>query len=66
MNNYRVSIVEDACFDRSEVSHAISLFDMSIKYADVVASGAVLSFIESYPDNQFDLPSGKGMKPAAE
>jgi maleamate amidohydrolase len=66
MNNYRVSVVEDACFDRSEASHAISLYDMGIKYADIVASGEVLSFIQGYPENQFDLPSGKGMNLAAE
>ena len=57
-HNYRVSVVEDACFDRSEVSHAISLLDLHAKYADVLKSEAVLDYINGLPDNLFDLPSG--------
>ena len=34
--NYRVSVVEECTFDRGEASHAMSLFDMDQKYADVV------------------------------
>jgi nicotinamidase-related amidase len=41
-NNLRVQVVEDACFDRSEVSHAVNLGDMNAKYADVVPSATVL------------------------
>ena len=33
--NYRITVVEDACFDRSQASHAINLCDMNAKYADV-------------------------------
>ena len=40
-NNLRVQVVEDACFDRSEVSHAVNLGDMNAKYADVVPSADV-------------------------
>lgn len=36
--NYRVSVVEDATFDRTQASHAINLFDMAQKYADVVSA----------------------------
>ena len=35
-NNYRCTVVEDGCFDRSQASHAINLFDMNQKYADVI------------------------------
>lgn len=35
--NYRVSVVEECTFDRVEASHAISLLDMDLKYADVVS-----------------------------
>lgn len=61
-NNYRVTIVEDGCFDRSQASHAINLCDMNAKMADVRPSSEVLSFLEDYPAGQFTLPSGAGMK----
>jgi nicotinamidase-related amidase len=55
--NFRCSIVEDGCFDRSEASHAISLCDMHAKYGDVIGSEAVLKFIESLPGDLFpNLP----------
>jgi maleamate amidohydrolase len=34
--NFRVLVPEDAVFDRSHTSHAVNLFDMSEKYADVM------------------------------
>ena len=34
--NYRVVVPQDAVFDRSTVSHAISLFDIAAKYGDVL------------------------------
>lgn len=40
--NYRVVVAEDACFDRFAVSHAITLFDLDQKYADVVDTGEVV------------------------
>jgi maleamate amidohydrolase len=36
--NFRIAVVEDATFDRFESSHAMSLFDMDAKYADVIDS----------------------------
>lgn len=33
--NYRVMVVEDAVFDRGRLSHAVGLFDMHAKYAQV-------------------------------
>jgi len=60
-NNYRVTVVEDGCFDRSQASHAINLCDMNAKMADVRPSGDVLGFLEQYPAGQFKLPSGEGM-----
>jgi maleamate amidohydrolase len=33
---YQVGVVEECCFDRTEVSHAVNLFDMNQKYADVI------------------------------
>jgi nicotinamidase-related amidase len=56
--NYRVAVVEEACFDRSQASHAINLCDMNAKYADVVKTAEVLSFFDSLPSGLFELPKG--------
>ncbi len=58
--NFRVTLVEDGCFERGEVSHAISLFDMNAKYADVVGSDEVIAYMESLPRGLFELPPGNG------
>jgi maleamate amidohydrolase len=58
--NYRVVVAEEACFDRSEASHAISLCDMHAKYADVMKVGEVLAYFGTLPAGQFDLPGGHG------
>ena len=34
---YKLAIVEECVFDRGEASHAINLFDMNAKYADVIS-----------------------------
>ena len=57
-NNYRVSIVEEGCFDRSQASHALSLCDMNAKYADVVTLEETLAYIEALPKGLFNLPAG--------
>ncbi|MCR0981900.1 isochorismatase family protein [Roseomonas populi] len=55
--NYRVSVVEDACFDRSEASHAITLCDLHAKYADVVPSSDALDYVAGLPRDLFpNLP----------
>ena len=58
--NYRVSIAEEGCFDRSQASHAINLCDMHAKYADVLKVQEALDFLETLPEGLFDLPSGSG------
>lgn len=60
-NNYRVTVAEDACFDRAEASHAINLCDMNAKYANVLPSSEILTYLQDLPQGMFDLPSGKGM-----
>jgi nicotinamidase-related amidase len=42
-HNYRVAVVEEATFDRTQSSHAINLYDMAQKYADVVTTDAALA-----------------------
>jgi nicotinamidase-related amidase len=56
--NFRTAVIEDGCFDRSQASHAINLFDMHAKYADVVSSEEVMTFLKSLSANQYDLPPG--------
>lgn len=59
-NNFRVAVVEDACFDRSQASHAINLCDMHAKYADVMPTTETVAQITSFPDALFpNLPTGK-------
>jgi len=56
--NYRITLAEEGCFDRSQASHAINLCDMNAKYADVVKTSEVLAFLETLPSGMFDLPAG--------
>ena len=44
--NYRVIIPEECVADRSQISHKISLFDMDMKYADVMKLKEVLTHLE--------------------
>jgi maleamate amidohydrolase len=46
---FHVIVAEDGVFDRGEVSHAINLFDMDQKYADVMPSADVLVYLETLP-----------------
>jgi maleamate amidohydrolase len=57
-NNFRTALVEDGCFDRSEVSHAVTLCDLNAKYADVVNSTDVLAHLDSIQPGSFNLPQG--------
>lgn len=45
-NNFSVVIPHECCADRSQISHAVNLFDMHMKYADVVSLGEVLGYLE--------------------
>ena len=44
--NFRVIVPHDCVYDRSEVSHAVNLFDMSEKYADVMTAAEALRALE--------------------
>jgi maleamate amidohydrolase len=49
-NGFATIVVEDAVFDRGELSHAVNLFDMDQKYADVVSSPDALAYLSSIED----------------
>lgn len=57
--NYRIAVVKECTFDRFESSHALNLFDMHTKYADVVAFAETLEYVEGLADGLFDrqMPS---------
>jgi len=44
--NFRVVVPYDCVYDRSEVSHAVNLFDMSEKYADVMTAAEALQALK--------------------
>jgi nicotinamidase-related amidase len=55
-HNLRCAVVEDACFDRLQCSHAVSLLDLQAKYADVVDCAEAVRFIASLEPGMFELP----------
>ena len=44
-NRFRMIVVEEGVFDRHEAAHAINLFDMNQKYADVLPLADVLEYL---------------------
>ena len=49
---YRMIVVEEGVFDRHEAAHAINLFDMHQKYADVVSLAEVLEYLSAWRARQ--------------
>jgi nicotinamidase-related amidase len=47
--NFRVAVPHDAVYDRSRTSHAVNLFDMSEKYADVSSTDELLRELAKLP-----------------
>jgi maleamate amidohydrolase len=48
--NFRVCLVEEGCFDRSVVAHKVNLFDMYMKYADVVSLAETKRYLARLPE----------------
>ena len=46
-NRFKMIVVEECVFDRHEACHAINLFDMSQKYADVVPLDEALAYLDA-------------------
>ena len=44
-NRFRMMVVKEGVFDRHEATHAINLFDMNQKYADVLPLADVLEYL---------------------
>lgn len=45
-NNYYILLPHEACADRSQISHKVNLFDMHMKYADVVSVDQTVEYIQ--------------------
>ncbi len=45
--NFKVLVPDDAVYDRSPTSHAVNLWDMNAKYADVHTSFEIISLIKT-------------------
>jgi nicotinamidase-related amidase len=52
--NFKCVIPEEAAFDRFQASHAVNLFDLNCKYADVIPSAEVLEYLRKQP--RFERP----------
>ena len=48
--NFKVLVPDDAVYDRSLTSHAVNLWDMNAKYADVHSSAHILKLVEELED----------------
>jgi nicotinamidase-related amidase len=46
---FSVSVVGECCFDRTEMSHWVNLFDMNTKYADVIDVETAVKYFASLP-----------------
>jgi nicotinamidase-related amidase len=45
--NFRVVVPVECVYDRSQTAHAVNLFDMHYKYADVLPLDEVLEFVST-------------------
>ena len=45
---FKVQVVENCVFDRHEACHAINLFDMNEKYADVISLETAIDYLKSF------------------
>ncbi len=49
---FRMTVVEECVFDRHQATHAMNLFDMNQKYADVVPLHEVLDYLDGWRAQQ--------------
>ena len=66
--NYRMAVVEDCVFDRGQATHALNLFDLQQKYADVVSSAEAGVYLSGLPAGLFDeqMPSLRAGREASQ
>ncbi len=47
--NLHVAVIEECVYDRGQISHAVNLFDIQSKYADVITLAEALDYLCSSP-----------------
>lgn len=52
--NYKIAIVEECTFDRGQASHAVNLFDMNAKYADVIGIREAVDYMRTVEKGLYD------------
>jgi len=57
--NFRVIVPAECVGDRTSLPHKVSLFDMDMKYADVMALSDVLGYLEKHKTSSKRISSGK-------
>lgn len=50
MNNFNVVVPFECSADRSQISHKVNLFDIHMKYADVISLEETIAYLESVVD----------------
>ena len=55
---FKVAVVEECVFDRIEASHALSLFDIQFKYADVVQLPEVYEYLRTVGASRLAAATG--------
>jgi nicotinamidase-related amidase len=53
--NFRVVVPWDCVYDRSATSHAVNLFDMASKYADVAPAAEIIQELDSIARREHEL-----------
>lgn len=57
---YAMGVVEQCCFDRTEASHYINLFDLHQKYADVVSLAEAVTYFDGIGATKGTLAAASG------
>jgi maleamate amidohydrolase len=65
-HNFIVIVPEECTFDRGEAAHAINLFDMQQKYADVMPTNAVIEELEGFAPTSAILEPADSSVPLAD
>lgn len=51
-NNFNVTVVADASFDRIQTAHWVFLLDIDLKYGDVVTTSAAIGHLQGLPSEE--------------